>query len=111
MERTSWSTGLSVSADGVGVVAHAGSVGLRLLCDRVGLTAELSKAMVRGSSAPVYDRGRVLSPLAPWERSRAHPPRLPAVSTEHAKLRRWRSSSRGCTAVDVESGGMAPTYV
>lgn len=30
MKRTSWSAGLSVTGDGVGVVAHAGSVGLRL---------------------------------------------------------------------------------
>ena len=64
MKRTSWSTGLSVSADGVGVVAHAGSVGLRLLADRVGLTSELSKAMARRSFVPVHDRGRVLSDVA-----------------------------------------------
>lgn len=32
--------GLSVTADGVGVVAHAGSIATRLLADRVGLTAE-----------------------------------------------------------------------
>jgi hypothetical protein len=55
---------LSVSSDGVGVVAHAGSVGLRLLADRVGLTAELSKAMVRGSFVPIHDRGRVLVDVA-----------------------------------------------
>lgn len=64
MKRTSWSAGLSVSGDGVGVVAHAGSVGLRLLADRVGLTAELSKAMARRSFVPVHDRGRVLVDVA-----------------------------------------------
>lgn len=64
MKRTSWSAGLSVSADGVGVVAHAGSVGLRLLADRTGLTTELSKAMVRRSFTPVHDRGRVLVDVA-----------------------------------------------
>ena len=64
MKRTSWSTGLSVTADGVGVVAHAGSVGLRLLADRTGLTGELSKAMTRGSFVPVHDRGRVLVDVA-----------------------------------------------
>ena len=64
MKRTSWSAGLSVSADGVGVVAHAGSVGLRLLADRVGLTTELSKAMTRRSFSPVHDRGRVLVDVA-----------------------------------------------
>lgn len=53
-----------MSADGVGVVAHAGSVGLRLLADRSGLTAELSKAMARRSFVPVHDRGRVLADVA-----------------------------------------------
>jgi hypothetical protein len=46
------------------VVAHAGSVGFRLLADRVGLTAELSKAMTRRSFVPVHDRGRVLVDVA-----------------------------------------------
>lgn len=64
MKRTSWSAGLSVTADGVGVVAHAGSVGLRLLADRTGLTSELSKAMSRRSFSPVHDRGQVLVDVA-----------------------------------------------
>ena len=64
MKRTSWSAGLSVTADGVGVVAHAGSVGLRLLADRTGLTNELSKAMARRSFSPIHDRGRVLVDVA-----------------------------------------------
>lgn len=46
------------------MVAHAGSVGLRLLADRTGLTGELSKAMARRSFAPVHDRGRVLADVA-----------------------------------------------
>ena len=64
MKRTSWSAGLSVSADGVGVVAHAGSVAIRLLADRAGLTTELSKAMACRSFTPVHDRGRVLADIA-----------------------------------------------
>lgn len=64
MKRTSWSSGLSVSADGVGVVAHAGSVATRLLADRTGLTAELSAAMSRRGFVPVHDRGRVLTDVA-----------------------------------------------
>ena len=55
---------MSVSADGVGVVAHAGSVGLRLLAQRTGLTGELSGAMARRSFVPVHDRGQVLSDVA-----------------------------------------------
>ena len=64
MKRTSWSSGLSVSGDGVGVVAHAGSVALRMLADRSGLTGELSEAMVRRSFTPGHDRGRVLADVA-----------------------------------------------
>ncbi|MBC7307630.1 MAG: IS1380 family transposase [Dietzia sp.] len=64
VKRTSWSAGLSVSSGGVGVVAHAGSVGLRLLADRTGLTGQLSKAMARRSFTPVHDRGRVLADVA-----------------------------------------------
>ena len=59
-----WSSGLSVTADGTGVVAHAGSVAVRLLADRVGLTGGLSTALTRRSFRPVHDRGRVLVDLA-----------------------------------------------
>ena len=64
MKRTSWSSGLSVTSDGVGVVAHAGSVATRLLADRTGLTGELSKAMARRNFNPGHDRGRVLTDVA-----------------------------------------------
>lgn len=47
MKRTSWSAGLSVTADGSGVVSHVGSVALRLLADRAGLAAEISAALAR----------------------------------------------------------------
>lgn len=55
---------MSVTADGVGVVAHAGSIATRLLADRTGLRTELSKAMVRRNFFPVHDRGRVLVDVA-----------------------------------------------
>ena len=45
-------------------MAHAGSVGLRLLADRTGLTAEVSRALTRRSFTPVHDRGRVLVDVA-----------------------------------------------
>lgn len=64
MKRTSWSAGLSVTADGVGVVAHAGSVALRLLVDRTALTGELSAAMARRRFVPGHDRARVLADVA-----------------------------------------------
>ena len=64
MKRNSWSKGLSVTADGVGVVGHAGSVATRLLADRSGLTAALSAAMARRRFVPVHDRGQVLTDVA-----------------------------------------------
>ena len=60
MKRASWSAGLSCTADGTGVVAHSGAVGLRLLADRTGLTGHLSKALRRRSFFPGHVRGRVL---------------------------------------------------
>jgi hypothetical protein len=55
---------LSVTGDGTGVVAHAGSASLRLLADRVGLTGELSGVLARRSFTPRHDRGRVLVDVA-----------------------------------------------
>ncbi len=63
-KHTTWSTGLSFSADGTGVVAQAGNVATRLLADQVGLTDALSKAMARGRFTPIHDRGRVLVDVA-----------------------------------------------
>ena len=59
MKGTSWSQGLSVTADGDGVVPLAGAVSIRLLADRVGLTQRLSTALSRRSFCPVHDRGQV----------------------------------------------------
>jgi len=53
-----------VSGDGTGVVAHAGSVAVRLLADRVGLTDRLSRALRRRGFTPRHDRGRVLVDVA-----------------------------------------------
>jgi len=60
----SWSTSLSVSADGTGVVAHAGNVATRLLADQVGLTDALSGALARRGFTPTHDRGQVLADVA-----------------------------------------------
>jgi hypothetical protein len=53
-----------VEVGGHGVVSHVGSGVLRLVADRVGLTGELSRVLVRPGFVPVHDRGRVLSDLA-----------------------------------------------
>ena len=64
MKSTTWSSGLCVSGDGTGVLAHAGSVAVRMLADRVGLTGHLSTATTRRGFIPGHDRGRVLVDLA-----------------------------------------------
>ena len=61
---TGWSKGLEVTADGQGVVSHAGLVLLRGLADKTGLTGGLSKALARRGFVPVHDRGRVLADMA-----------------------------------------------
>jgi len=55
---------LVVSGDGTGVVAHAGSVAVRMLADRTGLTGALSSSLARRGFIPGHDRGRVLVDLA-----------------------------------------------
>ena len=50
---------MSVTADGAGVVPLAGSVAVRLLADRVGLTDGLSAALARQGFSPGHDRGQV----------------------------------------------------
>ena len=63
MNLTGWSRGLEVTADGQGVVSHAGLALLRLLADKTGLTGGLSRALA-SSRLLVHDRGRVLADLA-----------------------------------------------
>jgi hypothetical protein len=64
VQDTSWDHGLELVADDERLVAHVGAVPLRLLCDRMGLTAGLSRAMRRRGFHPRYDRGEVLANLA-----------------------------------------------
>ncbi|WP_460826349.1 transposase [Nostocoides australiense] len=64
MKGTSWSAGWGVPGDGRGVIAHAGSVAVRLLADRAGLTETPSRALARRGFVPGHDRGRVLVAIA-----------------------------------------------
>ena len=63
MNTTGWLKGLRVTADGTGIVSHAGVVLLRALADNTGLTAGLSQALA-SRRLLVHDRGRVLADLA-----------------------------------------------
>ena len=63
MNTTGWLKGLRVTADGTGIVSHAGVALLRALSDNIGLTAGLSKALA-SRRLLIHDRGRVLADLA-----------------------------------------------
>ena len=63
MNTTGWLKGLQVTADGTGIVSHAGVALLRALADNIGLTTGLSKALA-SRRLLVHDRGRVLADLA-----------------------------------------------
>ena len=58
MNVTGWSRGLDVTADGEGIVSHAGLALLRHLADKTGLTGGLSAALATPRIL-VHDRGRV----------------------------------------------------
>ena len=60
MNVTGWSKDVDVSADGEGLVSHAGLVLLRRLADQSGLTGGLSEALV-SERLLIHDRGRVLA--------------------------------------------------
>ena len=63
MNTTGWLKGLRVTADGTGIVSHAGVALLRALSDNIGLTGGLSGALA-SDRLLVHDRGRVLADLA-----------------------------------------------
>jgi hypothetical protein len=63
VKTTGWLKGLEVTADGTGIVSHAGVALLRALSDRTGLTAGLSRALA-SDRLLIHDRGRVLADLA-----------------------------------------------
>jgi hypothetical protein len=63
VNTTGWLKGLRVTADGTGIVSHAGVALIRALADNTGLTAGLSKALA-SDRLLVHDRGRVLADLA-----------------------------------------------
>ncbi len=59
MNATGWLKGLQVTADGTGIVSHAGVALIRALAHNIGLTGALSRAL-SSRRLLVHDRGRVL---------------------------------------------------
>ena len=64
MQHNRWDHALKVTADGTGLVGHAGAVLLRKAADQAGLTAGLGAALRKAGQFPVFDRGIVLVSLA-----------------------------------------------
>jgi len=64
MQHNGWDYALKVTADGTGLVGHAGAVLLRKAADQAGLTAQLSAALRKKGTSPLLDRGVVLVSMA-----------------------------------------------
>jgi hypothetical protein len=64
MQHNGWDHALKVTADGTGLVGHAGAVLLRKAADQAGLTGQLSAALRKAGTSPALDRGIVLVSLA-----------------------------------------------
>jgi hypothetical protein len=64
MQHNGWDHALKVTAEGAGLVGHAGAVLLRKAADQTGLTAQMSAALRKKGASPLLDRGIVLVSLA-----------------------------------------------
>ena len=64
MQHNGWDHALKVTADGTGLVGHAGAVLLRKAADQAGLTAQLSAAVRKAGMPPLPGRGVVLVSMA-----------------------------------------------
>ena len=64
MQLNGWDHALKVTADGKGLVGHAGVILLRKAADMTGLTGQLSGALRQKGTSPLLDRGMVLASMA-----------------------------------------------
>jgi Transposase DDE domain group 1 len=64
MQHNGWDHALKVTAEGAGLVGHAGAVLLRKAADQAGLTSGLSAVLRKPRQSPVLDRGIVLVSMA-----------------------------------------------
>ena len=70
MQHNGWDHALKVTADGKGLVGHAGAILLRKAADQVGLTGLLSGALKEKRTSPLFDRESRSSrwpPRSRWE--------------------------------------------
>jgi Transposase DDE domain group 1 len=64
MQLNGWDHALKVTADGKGLVGHAGAILLRKAADQAGLTGLLSGALKEKRTSPLIDRGTALVSMA-----------------------------------------------
>ncbi len=64
MQHNGWDHALKVTADGKGLIGHAGAVLLRKAADQAGLTGLLSGALAGKRTSPLTDRGVALVSMA-----------------------------------------------
>ena len=64
MQHNGWDHALKVTADGTGLVGHAGAILLRKAADQAGLTGRLGSALRRAGKSPLFDRGAALVSMA-----------------------------------------------
>src|SRR3984957_9404930 len=64
MQHNGWAHALTVTADGKGLVGHAGAILLRKTADQAGLTGLLSGALTQKHTSPLIDRGIALVSMA-----------------------------------------------
>ncbi len=64
MQYNGWDHALKVTADGKGLVGHAGAVLLRKAADQAGLTGLLSGALKEKRTSPLIDRGIAMVSMA-----------------------------------------------
>jgi hypothetical protein len=60
MQDNGWDHGLTVAADGNGLVGHSGGILVRKVADQLGLTAGLDGALTQKGAFPQLSRGMVL---------------------------------------------------
>src|SRR5229473_1901505 len=89
MQHNGWDHALEVTAEGAGLVGHAGAVLLRKAADQAGLTAWLGGALRKAGSSPVFDRAPVLgdAPSGPTVRRALDLAGTPAMLDRIARAR------------------------
>ena len=106
MHLTGWSKSLEVTADGQGIVSHAGLALLRQLADKTGLTGGLSRALA-SPRLLIHDRGRVIADLACAIADGGEVISDFRVLTDQKELSAWspRCPRRGGRSIEIAAGG------